>query len=1400
MSLNPLLMLSLHGRMNSSVLSSDTLTVEVVHGLTGQRIRAPLTLFSNMDAFKHHITQTFAIDTESLFLLTPFGVKLKFTMLLNQETDTVYAFDRKFFSPVILNGDEGVVNDPHLKQLMHPLISTNNIAMIKPRDCPLVIINMKDWINDLSLMVNDDDREVNSSELDFDGLRLIINSLKRTSSWASALLSDFKSSVFKSSNDGQEDINNILESLNVLSQYVNLLFYKLEKDVNDSIDAFSTLSKNSLSDRWQEQFSTLEKLEFSLKAQGKIESITLALLLDQSSLKQFATKSKFLNSSINESLVNLKDLIDETIITEIDFITSKYNEYKEIYLSTRKKQESNDLTMKCQQLFQDLEIQINLMNNEVKNIPSFSELIVTTDPNTPIVSSESVIKIRQLIQTFNIQINERVPVITNLVQELYETQINGLSNKGELQKDIITSFFSAIVKVQLSIRKITKLHHSEIVKPLNILKQTELHLSITSDLPLVFGIWIIAILSNLKNGMSIDKLIKKTSEILEMVSYVENLNQSKWLDDFINGVGKDKVEVLGLNDIDLKLRFSKGLFAKSQFKLINGTKTDIKIGDVDNLLSNDRKLSFDAHYLQPLNKIIQNFQHHNTVAPSEATIDNKQLEGYNNEIINKYTSSLPLKLERFFSLMIKCITLGDVIKYIDHLKSLSINDDIVNQLNQYIQKLGVSDLTASSITRSQINDQGEILIKNGDINGHGTFDKNDGMFLKIFKKFLKGFEIEGVTIEIVTSSTPMINDGLEGGADYEMRIKKLEGLLHEKQFEDFNSRWSKRGIKPIDLSRLNLSNDQDLTKLTAFQFGKFIDLPPSHYTETFKVLDEENSKLRREIAKLKEAARVNENNSLKGTINDLQDEIEELKQQIAQQKTKLNSKDITINDLKNELQSQKEEFSSFKKNIIVSTTEIEELRETNKDLIANMSHKEEEYQKENQLNIKEKNDLKHQLDEMFEHILVLTELNDKFSVEMKNVFSAVNEISKIFECMAISSKDLSSVIMNNFETICLVLESMGLMVSKESNNDLPARGESILDDTIEYADINDQDSYVDTYGKNFTFTDNDRFVINRAKGLRNKKKDILIENYGDDVDFDQIIYQLVSKDILEECKKRIDWFPTEFEFAQFKFSDKMIGSFEEINSSKISEQLDEHVKQTDDLFEMFRDQSTKLMGWISEFDVTNVQKKFNSFVSIAHLDEKLVILKAHKRFDDVETLARKLTKEKAQLKTDIKELKASLKNRLVLRNFAMGDLVLFLKTVIPNGRNSKILTPIIDSDASYSLENSEDISLIGLDSVIPSSSANSSAVPRHNSHNNKTDNGTSEQSWTIFNIGSPNYYLKNQDKSNLKNRDWFVGRITKLEEHVVTETNLNNNKKNPFRLELNSKWYYVYTDEEKSLN
>lgn len=88
--------------------------------------------------------------------------------------------------------------------------------------------------------------------------------------------------------------------------------------------------------------------------------------------------------------------------------------------------------------------------------------------------------------------------------------------------------------------------------------------------------------------------------------------------------------------------------------------------------------------------------------------------------------------------------------------------------------------------------------------------------------------------------------------------------------------------------------------------------------------------------------------------------------------------------------------------------------------------------------------------------------------------------------------------------------------------------------------------------------------------------------------------------------------------------------------------------------------------------------------------------------------------------------------------------------------------------------------------------------------------------WAAFNVGAPHYFLREQDSHRLKNREWLVARISKVEERVVNLSKTVDSLKaadgrsvnesegggvdddNPFELSDGLRWYMLDASEEKA--
>lgn len=63
--------------------------------------------------------------------------------------------------------------------------------------------------------------------------------------------------------------------------------------------------------------------------------------------------------------------------------------------------------------------------------------------------------------------------------------------------------------------------------------------------------------------------------------------------------------------------------------------------------------------------------------------------------------------------------------------------------------------------------------------------------------------------------------------------------------------------------------------------------------------------------------------------------------------------------------------------------------------------------------------------------------------------------------------------------------------------------------------------------------------------------------------------------------------------------------------------------------------------------------------------------------------------------------------------------------------------------------------------------------------------------WAAFNVGAPHYFLRPEARHSLDQREWLLGRITKVEEHVVKDEAETDDGGNPFDLSDGLRWWML---------
>ncbi|KAK3334747.1 autophagy-related protein 11-domain-containing protein [Neurospora tetraspora] len=188
----------------------------------------------------------------------------------------------------------------------------------------------------------------------------------------------------------------------------------------------------------------------------------------------------------------------------------------------------------------------------------------------------------------------------------------------------------------------------------------------------------------------------------------------------------------------------------------------------------------------------------------------------------------------------------------------------------------------------------------------------------------------------------------------------------------------------------------------------------------------------------------------------------------------------------------------------------------------------------------------------------------------------------------------------------------------------------------------------------------------------------------------------------------------------------------------------------------------ELLQWMSSATPEAELEKYKTFMgSFGSFDMDVFTDAVYRRVKDVEHMARKLQREARAYREKAHSFQKEAHDKIAFKHFKEGDLALFLPT-----RNQ------------------------------------------------------STGAWAAFNVGFPHYFLREQDSHRLRNREWLVARIMRIQERVVdlskslqhdqvgetrkdgargeTESLDDDENDNPFDLSDGLRWYLIEAVEDKS--
>lgn len=234
---------------HSATLPAETLTVVNAHSGVVHLLN-PHT-FVLLDQLHLWLHTHFGIPAASVFLLGPYGIKLKFQTLTEGAPLEVYVYDKRWFQELAQ------------RPLVLRAVDAELQPLLPPPPLPLA-----------------------AQRLELLSLRQLLQTLHRNGEWAGLVLS--QSQLLHSSIATKlAELNNLFKLLNVLLQYFVAFCKDIEQDADSTSSYIDKVLQHSLNRSWRSHLGTLDQVRLLPCHQSAAHS-TLGSLLDTHDLAQAA--------------------------------------------------------------------------------------------------------------------------------------------------------------------------------------------------------------------------------------------------------------------------------------------------------------------------------------------------------------------------------------------------------------------------------------------------------------------------------------------------------------------------------------------------------------------------------------------------------------------------------------------------------------------------------------------------------------------------------------------------------------------------------------------------------------------------------------------------------------------------------------------------------------------------------------------------------------------------------------------------------------------------------------------------------------------------------------------------------------------------------------------------------
>ncbi|WEJ94606.1 oligomeric, coiled-coil, peripheral membrane protein [Yamadazyma tenuis] len=1005
-------------------------------------------------------------------------------------------------------------------------------------------------------------------------IKTMTSNLKRFQSWSQTFLNHCLKVNDLIKNHYMKQLNNIFKSLNVIFQFINNFVNDIEKSFNGYYNFIKLLNYKSLHKTWAQYYTNIKKFP-SVKFKSSNEYINLVNLLDYdrlvSSSKFIGEKLPIILTKFNDMIASLNDINKEKVSIDRSIETERNESIKKFRVNI------------AEGLVKEFKNKVNEISRSLESFDSSNDSIAQIYSSTQKGHKELLHMALKINDSLNTVLNFKLSLLNSsfkIFNKISNLQIEVVNIKNDLK---VLSQPSPSAEV-LSNRTITQI------------KGAEDYLSLTIDLPLLFGFVLIEKRRQFEWYDFYSKgIINNATEQLVTIIDHEKIFQKLWLKKFGSFLSLlDKGNVIlkpALPNLDITLIHNQS--QQSIFLMVK----DITI-ERDDLLEYLKltEVFVQKHYPESNNK----FSEHLNKTFKDLVKSTNNMKSVTKLISS--ISSFTSPKEDLSNSKLKRIIENDE----------EFNENLIKGLKTRIRKL--EDLLHQQQFKNLANwpvTRGYSSPKGGPSSPFptspppqrtqslGSVSKGSNQSPNL--NIQSSNALSPITSGNKTNPTSLLRkDSLSAPLDASITIDKhLDNLRlrkENKELSEDNQRLTNDNVsKSLEIERL-LNEIENLKAEKGASLEEIKKLEVQHTSEVDKIKEINNTQ-----------------------ISSMTKEINELKEQLTHTRS-------IINEYKLINESKDREINSFDSKLDSKLQKIKDLMHIKDDLISNMTAKELEYVKSSNNYEQEIKDLKIKVEEISEDYENLIELT-----EQQSDFGIIHELNEIIKHLIIDVKNSLELNYEFFYEFCLVLESIGLLLLKEYNQE----------------------------------THQEEYKITRVKGLRSKKSEDPNTTNGD-ISIVSIENKPSSK-VVDEINSLMRW------VQEIKLDKGWLDGHSNDDVKSLSTNADENNEMYEE-----KEVSAQLIGYYNQYFKPNHEHSsdFERFIETVSFNsggsEKFFLSAIAKRFRDVEGFAKKLTKENKLKLQELNKLAKSSSSKISMNNFAVGDLALFLPTRIESLNEVKL--------------------------------------------------------------------------------------------------------------------------------